>query len=53
MRLSKNSEIITVDSLYYSAMFWQKFMNFGGVISELWNFEGNFPTLDTNYVILC
>jgi len=27
-------------------------MNFGRVISELWNFEENYPVLNTNYVIM-
>jgi len=27
-------------------------MNFGGVISELWNFEENCHILDMNYVIM-
>jgi len=26
-------------------------MNFGRVISKLWNFEENCPVLNTNYVI--
>ena len=30
----------------------QNFMNFGGVISELWNFEENCHVLDTNYIIM-
>ena len=33
-------------------IFWQTFMKFGGVISELWNFEENCPVLDTNLVIM-
>ena len=31
---------------------WQNFMNCNGVISEWWNFEENYPVLDTNYVIM-
>ena len=33
-------------------MFWNNFMNFGFVISELWNFEEICPVLDTNLVIM-
>lgn len=38
--------------LYIIWIFWKNFMNFGDVISKLWNFEENCPALDTNYVIM-
>jgi len=55
---SKNYAVVQKFGNFYCrffilfGIFWKNFMNFGAIISELWNCEENCHVLDPNYAIM-